>query len=153
MEDCLDDDEEGADELLNVKRDKRRDIDEAFDKLLEQDYHNEQVEILFVWRKNIWSALKSCNSRTGSGEDSPLFNQLHFFSEELQKSSLNLCVPSYKLEIEVGELDGDDERVAGWIEPEVGQLKKMVDFKIARAKEDDDVSDYGFYVLYGISEL
>ena len=38
-------------------------------------------------------------------------------------------------------MDGDDERVAGWIEPEVGQLKKMVDFKIARAKEDDDVSD------------
>ncbi|PAV77301.1 hypothetical protein WR25_16932 [Diploscapter pachys] len=79
MEDYLDE-EEGENELLNVKRDKRRDIDEAFDKLLEQDYHNEQV----------------------------------------------------------GELDGGDERMAGWIEPEVGQLKKMVDFKIARAKEDDD---------------
>ena len=44
-------------------------------------------------------------------------------------------------------MDGDDERVAGWIEPEVGQLKKMVDFKIARAKEDDDVSDYGFFMF------
>ena len=50
MEDYLDE-EEGENELLNVKRDKRRDIDEAFDKLLEQDYHNEQVDIIRLKKK------------------------------------------------------------------------------------------------------
>ena len=38
------DEEEDEEGLPTMRREQKRDIDEAFDKLLEEDYHNEQVE-------------------------------------------------------------------------------------------------------------